>query len=218
MPSIEYFYSTHSAYAYIGARHFYDIAHKNGAEIIHKPIDLRPVVKATSGEPFGNRSDAHHAYFFEREVERWAEHRESPLIKYRPTWHDEPLALPNGLVIAAIEAGHNVDALSLAILKAHWLEDANFNDADVLSALARSVGIDAAPLLEKAMSDEIQAIHQANTKEAIDRNVFGSPTYFVNGDMFYGQDRLELVDRALTKPYADTWPRAKSFAHTWPKD
>lgn len=207
MPEIEYFYSTHSAYAYIGALHFYDIAKKYGAEIIHRPIDLNPVIEATSGEPFGYRSEAHRLYFFDREIERWAEHRNSPLINHRPTWHDEPLALPNGFVIAAIEAGHNADALSHAVLKAHWLDDANHNDPETLTVIAKSVGIDAAPLLEQAMSDDIQTIHKANTDEAMERSVFGSPTYFVNGDMFYGQDRLELVDRTLKKPFMGNWPK-----------
>jgi len=116
MPEIEYFYSTHSAYAYIGALHFYDIAKKYGAEIIHRPIDLNPVIEATSGEPFGYRSEAHRLYFFDREIERWAEHRNSPLINHRPTWHDEPLALPNGFVIAAIEAGHFIACSSKGAL------------------------------------------------------------------------------------------------------
>lgn len=207
MPEIEYFYSTHSAYAYIGALNLYGIAKRNDATIIHRPIDLNPVVAASSGEPFGYRSEAHRLYFFDREIERWAEHRGSPLINHRPTWHDEPLALPNGFVIAAVEQGHNVDALSHAILKGHWLEDANHNDPQILSAIAKSIDIDPAPLLEKALSDEVQAIHNANTEEAIQRSVFGSPTYFVDGDMFYGQDRLELVERALTRPYEGKWPK-----------
>jgi len=57
------------------------------------------------------------------------------------------------------------------------------------------------------MSDDIQTIHKANTDEAMERSVFGSPTYFVNGDMFYGQDRLELVDRTLKKPFMGNWPK-----------
>jgi 2-hydroxychromene-2-carboxylate isomerase len=51
----------------------------------------------------------------------------------------------------------------------------------------------------------VQRQYQANTDEAIRRSVFGSPTYFVDGDMFYGQDRLEMVERALAKPYARSW-------------
>ena len=208
LPEIEYFYSTHSAFAYIGSRLLFEIAERHGAKIIHRPVDLNPVVDATSGEPFGYRSGAHRDYFFDREIERWSEYRGSPLINHRPTWHDESLALPNGFVIAALEAGLDANLLSYVILKAHWLEDANHNDPAILSELAKTAGIDPAPLLERALSPNIQSIHQANTQEAINRHVFGSPTYFVNGDMFYGQDRLELVDRALRKPFSGTWPKS----------
>jgi len=207
MTEIEYFYSTHSAFAYIGAAHLYEIAKSANARIVHRPIDLNPVLTVAGAASFGERTIQHRQYFFGREIERWAEHRDTPIVIRRPTWHDEPLALSNGLVIAAVDAGHNVDALSLAILKDHWLHDGNHNDPAALTAIAKSVGIDAAPLLDLAMSSEIQAIHEANTKEAIERSVFGSPTYFVNGDMFYGQDRLELVQRALAKPYSGNWPK-----------
>jgi 2-hydroxychromene-2-carboxylate isomerase len=50
-------------------------------------------------------------------------------------------------------------------------------------------------------------VYEKNTEEAIARSVFGSPTYFVDGDMFYGQDRLEIMERALHTPYQGTWPR-----------
>lgn len=207
MQEIEYFYSTHSAFAYIGSRLLQDIAARHNCRIVHRPVDLLPVVEATSGQPFGYRSEAHRQYFYDREIERWAEYRDAPLINHRPTWHDEPLALPNGFVIAAIEAGHDVNRLVHEILKAHWLDDANHADPAVLSRIAISVGIDPAPLVERAVSPEIKALHAGNTKEAIERHVFGSPTYFLNGDMFYGQDRLELLERALEKPFSGTWPK-----------
>jgi 2-hydroxychromene-2-carboxylate isomerase len=64
------------------------------------------------------------------------------------------------------------------------------------------VGIDPSPLLEIASSQEVLKIYEENTKEAIKRSVFGSPTYFIDGDMFYGQDHLELVERALIEPFS----------------
>lgn len=72
---------------------------------------------------------------------------------------------------------------------------------DTLIRIASEAGYDAAQLVDLARDPDIQATLKANTKEAIVRSVFGSPTYFVDGDMFYGQDRLEHVDRALRKPF-----------------
>ena len=179
---IEYFYSAHS-----------------GWRIQHRPIDLLPVIKAASGDAFGVRSKAHSDYFFGRDMFRWAEVRGLPMIRHRPTHHDNPLALPNGMIIAA---GDAAGALSRAILQAHWRDDADIADEATLVALADAAGYDGTALLAAAQSDPVQAQHTRNTQEAIARNVFGSPTYFAAGDMFYGQDRLDMLARALRRPFA----------------
>lgn len=198
---IEYFYSAHSAFAYLGSARLTEICRSNGCRLVHRPISLRPIIEAAGGLPFRGRTKAHVDYFFGREIERWAEFRNVPIINHRPTYHDHPLDLSNGMLIAAIQQNADVNALAHAVLQAHWRDDADLADADALSEVAVSLGIDPAPLIEAALAPEIQAIHQANTDEAIDRDIFGSPTYFVDGDMFYGQDRLELLERALARPF-----------------
>ena len=113
------------------------------------------------------------------------------------------------MLIAGIEQGHTVDQLAHRMLEAHWRDDADLADRETLARLANDVGLDPAPLLDAALSPDVAAIYLANTEEAIRRSVFGSPTYFVDGDMFYGQDRLEFVERALTQRFAGVWPRDK---------
>lgn len=196
---IEHFFSAHSAYAYLGAWELQRIADDAGWAIHHRPVDLNPVIAATSGKSFGGRSQAHSDYFFGRDMFRWAEWRDLPMIRIRPTHHDNPLALPNGMIIAA---GDDAGPLSRAIMLAHWRDDADIADPDTLRGLADDLKLDGETLLTAAQSAEIQAIHQANTDEAIARNIFGSPTYFVRGDMFYGQDRLAMLERAIAKPFA----------------
>ncbi len=124
----------------------------------------------------------------------------------RPTYHDNDITLPNCLLIAAQMQGANVNALAHALLEAHWRDDADLADASTLKTLAERLGIDATPLLAAASTAEVTQVYEANTAEAIRRSVFGSPTYFVDGDMFYGQDRLEMVERALRRPYRGAWP------------
>jgi 2-hydroxychromene-2-carboxylate isomerase len=158
--------------------------------------------------PFGRRSKPHAAYFFGREIERWSEERGAPWIGRIPTHHANDIALPNGMLIAGLTLGLDIDGLAHALLEAHWQRDADLADRSTLAGIGRSAGIDPAPLLDLALSPQVQAIYQANTEEAIRRSVFGSPTYFVDGDMFYGQDRLEMVERALRAPYAGKWPRS----------
>ena len=204
MADIEYYYAAHSAFAYIGSARLSEIADATGSRIIHKPMDLRRVIAAASPN---HRTEARKAYFFGREIERWAEARGAAIMAGRPTHHDNDITLPNGFLIAALQAGHNIDALAHALLLAHWRDDADLADADTLAHLAENAGFAPGPLLAAADTPEVLAIYEDNTIEAIDRSVFGSPTYFVDGDMFYGQDHLELVERALKKPFAGAWPR-----------
>lgn len=202
MKTIEYFYSAHSAFAYIGSKRVIEISKENNCRLVHRPVELRAVVAAAGGLPTAERTIAHIDYYFGREIERWAELREAPIVDYRPTHHDKPLDLSNGMLIAAIEQGADIDALSHGLLEAHWRDDADLDSRDALAAAASAAGIDAAPLLDAALSPQTQAIHQANTDEAIARGIFGSPTYFFDGDMFYGQDHLEMLERAIDRPFA----------------
>ena len=202
MSEIEYFYSAHSAYAYLGSARFMAIAKAAGRTISHRPNDLRRVVPASGSTPFGERSKGHYAYFFRREIDRWAEERNAPMMQGRPTYHDNDMTLSNGMLIAGLVQDKNIDQLAHVMLESHWRDDSDLADRETLVALTTGVGLDPEPLLAAALSNEVQAIYEANTVEAIERSVFGSPAYFVDGDMFYGQDRLEMVERALRQPYA----------------
>lgn len=206
MADIEYFYAAHSAFAYLGSARLMQIAEAAGRTILHKPVDLRRVVAEAGAGPFGERTKAHYDYFFGREIERWSEYRNAPVLGRMPTHHRNDITLPNCTLIAGQVEGLNIDRLAHAMLESHWRDDADLADPETLQRIAASVDIDGVSLLAAAGSDEVRAIYAANTEEAIRRSVFGSPTYFVDGDMFYGQDHLELVERALRQPFAGTWP------------
>ena len=108
------------------------------------------------------------------------------------------------MVIAAQAQGADVDALHLGILQALWRDDRDVGDAKVLAAIARECGVEPGPLLEAALLPATQAVFVANTAEAISRHVLGSPSYLVDGENFYGQDRLMMVERALERPFGPT--------------
>lgn len=202
MPVIEYAYSAHSGFAYIGSTKLMDICRRNNVTLIHRPILLSPVVQRQGSTPFRARSQANVDYFFGREIERWAEYRHVPIIKFRPTYHDADYSLASGLILALGESGAATDEMVHKLLEAHWRDDMDLSNREALHRLITSLGHDADNLLATAESTDIQNMLQANTEWAIKQNIFGSPTYIVDGDPFYGQDRLELVERALTKPFA----------------
>lgn len=207
MADIEYFYSAHSLFAYFGSTRLSEIAAAAGRRIAHRPMDLHKVMEGMGSTPFKARSKAHYAYFFGREVVRWSEIRGAPILPHRPIHHDNDTTLANCMLIAGQEQGIDIGPLAHCILQAHWRDDADFASVETLAELAEKAGIDPAPLLDAAFTPDIRALYEQYTEEAIQRSVFGSPTYFVDGDMFYGQDRLEMVERALNRPFAGSWPR-----------
>ena len=201
MAIIEYFYATHSVYAYLGASTFSTITSKSDHIIIHKPYNLPEAITGIGSTNIGDRTEAHLDYFFRREIERWSEYREVPIKTFLPTHHFNSLVPSSAMIIAGIELGLEIDTLAHAMMKFHWLYDADLADKETLKEIANSIGIDPIPLLALSETEDILKAFKANTIEAIDRSIFGSTTYIVDGDMFYGQDRLELVERALTKPF-----------------
>jgi 2-hydroxychromene-2-carboxylate isomerase len=203
---IEYFYSAHSAYAYLGSARFSEIAAAAGRTIEHRPMDLERVVTATGPGTHNRRTPERAAFFSGRQIERWAEYRSAPVADGFPTRHWEDMSLANGTLVAAIDRDGDIDRLAHRMLESHWRDNADLTDPEILAGLAAEAGFDPASLLEAARSPAAQAAYQTNTADAIERSVFGSPTYFVDGDMFYGQDHLDLVARALEKPFAGIWP------------
>ena len=102
------------------------------------------------------------------------------------------------MIIAA--KAHSEDAalrLSWGILKACWQEERNTGDVETLQAIAKEQGLDGAELLAQAQGEAVKAQYAAFTQEAIERQVFGAPSYVIDGEIFWGQDRLDFVDRKL---------------------
>ena len=206
MPVIEYIYSAYSAFAYLGSAELSRLCVEYHVTLIHKPVLLSPVVEAQGSQPFRARTQAHVDYFFGREIERWAEYRDVPIINFRPTCHDADYSLASGMILTLGETGIKTDMIAHGLLEAHWRYDADLSNPHTLANIAAGLGHDADALMGQAASETVQDKLQENSIWAREQNVFGSPTYIVDGDPFYGQDQLELVKRALSQPFAaSTW-------------
>lgn len=208
MKTIEYYYSTRSIYAYFGAQRIVDLARRFGRRLIHRPVDLSRVVPAAGSLPFDKRSAAHKAYQFGREIERWSEYLGIPAL-VDPVHHFGDRTLSAGVILAAQAADADVDRLHVDMLTALWRDDRDLSSAELMANLLSGVGADAKAILDAARSADIQAAFNQCTELAIDAGVPGSPTYIVDGELFYGQDRLMMVERALQRPFAPPGPAPK---------
>lgn len=203
MTELTYYYSAHSAYAYLGSARVMEICAAHSLTLVHRPIPLSPVVEAQGSLPFRARTQAHVDYFFGREIERWAEYRDVPIVNFRPTHHDADYALASGMILALGDRGPDVDAFAHALLEAHWRDDADLSDVGMLEAVAKQLGHDADALIAQARSKTVAAQYAANAQAALGASVMGSPTYVLEGEVFYGQDRLEMLERAIAQPFGE---------------
>lgn len=204
MTDLTYFYSAHSAYAYLGSARLMQICADHSLTLVHRPIPLSPVVEAQGSMPFRDRTQGHVDYFFGREIERWAQWRDVPIVPFRPTHHDADYAMASGMILALGDQGPQVDAMAHALLEAHWRDDADLSDVETLQQVARHLGHDPQALMHAAQSDAVAAQYAANAQAALSTPVMGSPTYVLKGEVFYGQDRLEMLERAITHPFQPT--------------
>ncbi len=192
---IDYYMAPVSPFSYLGGERLAALANAVGAEVTVRPIDLTRVFPATGGLPLKQRSPQRQAYRLV-ELSRWRDCLGLPLVlepKYFPVDAD-PAAL---MLIAAREQALDALALSQRILRAVWVEQANIADRATLIALADETGMDGRVLADAADDPGTRMIYDTETQAAIERGVFGVPTYVVENELFWGQDRLDLLARKL---------------------
>lgn len=198
----EYFFAPQSPWTYLGHARFVALAKQYGVAIALKPCDLGRVFSASGGLPLAKRPPQRQAYRL-LELKRWSEFLQVPLNP-QPRFFPVPGDLPAKLIIAAQLAYGTDAALNLAgaIMRAIWAEERNAGDADTLTAIASECGHDGQALLKSAETSGVQEEYDRFTDDAIAASVFGSPWYAVNGEGFWGQDRLDFVERAFAKQQA----------------
>jgi 2-hydroxychromene-2-carboxylate isomerase len=194
---IDYYFSLQSPWSYLGSGRFAEIARRHGAAVHVKPCDLGRVFAASGGLPVAQRPKQRQAYRLV-ELERWRDFLGIPLI-LRPTHLPLSGDLGARAVIAARRLGGEDVALALAAAlgRAIWVEDRDIADPGTVEAVAREADLDGGAVLSAAEMPDVAAEHVSNTDEAIERQVFGAPTYIFRGELFWGQDRLDFLDRAL---------------------
>jgi 2-hydroxychromene-2-carboxylate isomerase len=193
---IDYYVCLISPWTYLGDARFRANAAKHGAEVNVKPMNLGRVFPQTGGLPLAKRAPARQAYRMQ-ELKRWRDFLELPLTlepAYFPA-NEWPAA---GMVIAAKKQGLDCGPLVNGYLSAVWAEDRNIADPASASAIADERGFDGNALLAEAERDAgIKTTWDTYSDEALAAGVFGAPAYVIGEHVFWGQDRLDFVDRLL---------------------
>jgi 2-hydroxychromene-2-carboxylate isomerase len=195
---IDYYFTPISPFMYLGHDRLVAIARKHGATIAVKAINLGDVFPVSGGLPLSKRAPQRQAYRLV-ELRRWSKYLNMP-INVQPKFFPVNGDLAAAWILAAQEQGI-VQALALtgAVGHAIWEQERDVAAESTLMDIASELGLDAVALGRRAATTEIVTRYMALTQEAIDRQVFGAPTYIYRDELFWGQDRLDFLDRALAE-------------------
>ena len=195
--SVDYYFVPQSPWAYLGHQRFQNILKKSGASVRVMPFDLGgKVFPISGGLPLGQRAPQRQAYRL-TELARFSKWLGAPL-HLKPTFF--PVSGDDAAkLIIAVDTAVGADAamnISGAILSAVWSQQRNIADEKTLMELLTEQQLPAA-CLEQSYSQAVHERYESYTQMAIDAGVFGAPSYVLAGEIFWGQDRLDFVERAL---------------------
>ena len=195
--NLTYYFSLVSPWAYLGHAELGRIAQARDLVIDYRPVNLMELFPETGGLPLPKRHPFRQAYRFV-EMQRWREARDIPLV-LRPKFWPFDFKLADRAMLAASGQGEqeSVHQLIAFAFRAVWVEERNLADESVLAEVVQAAGFDAGKLLAAARDDGAGAAYGANFDRARQDGVFGSPSYVLDGEVFWGQDRLDLLDAAL---------------------
>ena len=195
--SVDYYFAPQSPWAYLGHQRFHNILKKSGAAVRVMPFDLGgKVFPISGGLPLGQRAPQRQAYRL-TELARFSKWLGAPL-HLKPTFF--PVSGDDAAkLIIAVDMAMGADAamnISGAILSAVWSQQRNIADEKTLAELLHEQHLPAA-CLEQTYSQAVHERYESYTQMAIDAGVFGAPSYVLDNEIFWGQDRLDFVERAL---------------------
>lgn len=196
---VDYYMTPLSPWTFLGHGRLREICALHGATIRIKPVDMGArVLPAGGGLPLAQRSAQRKAYRLV-ELRRWSARREVALNlhpKHFPVPADDACRL---IIAAVLEAGEDAAfTLADALMKGVWQQDRDVSDAHTLRAIAHETGLDADALMRRI--PDTHQVYEANTAEALERQVFGVPWYVFRDEPFWGQDRLEMLEQSLARP------------------
>lgn len=201
--SIDYYFTLVSPWAYIGHRTFAGLATRYDLAVNYRPVALGTVFPESGGLPLAKRHPLRVRYR-DIELQRWREKRGLSFHLKPDFWPFDP-AFVDCVVVAIAARGENVEAFLPAAFAAIFENQLDLKDPDVTARLLTDGGLDAAAIMKAAVDPATKAIYDANTQGALEAGVFGSPAYVLDGEVFWGQDRLDLLEDALKsgrKPFA----------------
>ena len=195
---VDYYFTPQSPWTYLGHDRFVALAKVSGAQVNVMPVDLGKLFPVSGGLPLAKRAPQRQAYRL-TELQRFSALLKLPL-NLHPKFFPVSADAAARLIIAVDQREGSDAALTLAgaLQRAVWTEERDIADAGTLAATLASCGLPA-QRLDDAQAPAVQARFDADSQRAIDAGVFGAPSYLVDDEIFWGQDRLDFLQRRLAR-------------------
>jgi 2-hydroxychromene-2-carboxylate isomerase len=197
LATLEFFFDCSSPWTYLAFTRIHDVVARTGAQIVWKPVLVGGIFNAVNQDVYQRRAnpDPRKASYSEKDLQDWA--RLAGIRIGKPPVFPVRAVAAMRCALAAQEQGALVP-FARATFEAYWGDLKDIGQPDVLIEVCRTAGLEPPAILARADAPEIKDRLRANTEEVIARGGFGSPTMFVDGvDMYFGNDRLPLVEAAL---------------------
>jgi 2-hydroxychromene-2-carboxylate isomerase len=202
--AIDYFFSLASPWSYLGHEPFVGLMRHHGLAINFKPVFLPAIFEHTGGLVLPKRHPARQRYRL-IELQRWREQR-GVALNLMPKHVPFDTKIGDRTVLAVAMTGHDPAAFIALAFKGIWVHDLDLGDRAVIAGLLGRAGLDPTAIQQAAETDFVEQAYEQNAADAIAAGVIGGPSYVRRGEVFWGQDRLALLESAIVSGRAPFTP------------
>lgn len=196
--SMDFFLALSSPWTYMAGPRIAELSARTGVSVNWRPFNIVQIFGTTGVKPVHERPAQIQKNRL-NELRRWREYLDIPLTLEPKFFPVNPFPAGKVVIAASLNGAPDAGALARAFMTACWAEERNIADEDTIAAIANEQGLDGKALLEASKGEAVEAAFEKNTADAVSHSVFGSPSFVYNGELFWGQDRIDFLARAIEK-------------------
>ena len=195
--TLDYYFATPSPWAYLATPRVIKLKNKYDLKINWKPSDLMEIFAVHGVAAVKDRPQPVQLNRL-TELKRWGKFLNMP-ITIQPKFFPVDPSLSHRTIILAQKNSIKIENLIFSFQKAVWADEKNISDENTIIEICKSNNFNSSSIIEDANSEEIINEYKKNTEDALSSNVWGSPTFIYNNELFWGQDRIDFLERAIQK-------------------